>query len=96
MIESKVNLYLKVLKKLKSDFHIIQSLVTFCSISDIISLSEIKNSKDKIIFHYQGLLHKGRGIKQMIQLLPIFKNAHAVIIGKGHYKDELINYGSDE
>ena len=46
----KVNLYLKVLKKLKSDFHIIQSLVTFCSIYDIISLSEIKNSKDKIIF----------------------------------------------
>ena len=29
----------------------------------------------------------------MIQLLPIFKNAHVVIIGKGHYKDELINYG---
>ena len=48
-------------------------------------------TQDKAIFLYQGLLHKGRGLKQMIQLLPIFKNAHLVIIGEGHYKDELVN-----
>jgi len=59
-----------------------------------ISLREKLNiTQDKAIFLYQGFLHRGRGIKQMIQLLPIFKNAHVVIIGKGHYKDELINYG---
>ena len=46
----------------------------------------------KIIFLYQGVLHEGRGIKQMIQLLLHFKNAHAVIIGKGYYKNELKNY----
>ncbi len=46
----------------------------------------------KIIFLYQGVLHEGRGIKQMIQLLLHFKNAHAVIIGKGCYKNELKNY----
>ena len=48
--------------------------------------------QEKIIFLYQGVLHEGRGIKQMIQLLLHFKNAHAVIIGKGCYKNELKNY----
>ena len=59
-----------------------------------ISLREKLNiGQDKVIFLYQGVLYKGRGIKQMIQLLQVFKNAHVVIIGKGHYKDELVNYG---
>lgn len=48
--------------------------------------------QEKIIFLYQGVLHRGRGIKQMIQLLTHFKNAHGVIIGKGFYKNELKNY----
>ena len=41
--------------------------------------------QDKTLFLYQGVLHEGRGIKQMILLLSHFKNSIAVIIGKGFY-----------
>ena len=44
------------------------------------------------IFFYQGVLHKGRGIKAMIQLLKDFHDAHAVILGDGPYRKKLQNY----
>ena len=53
---------------------------------------KLKLSKEKTIFLYQGVLHEGRGIKQMIKLLIHFKNAIAVIIGEGCYKNKLKNY----
>tara|TARA_Y100000590_G_scaffold456176_1_gene606240 strand:- start:64 stop:927 length:864 start_codon:yes stop_codon:yes gene_type:complete len=46
----KINLFLRVLKKLKSGYHNIASLITFCDLHDTISVFEIKNSKDKISF----------------------------------------------
>ncbi len=49
-------------------------------------------SGESKIFLYQGVLHKGRGIKTLIKLLDNFQNAHAVIIGDGPYRDELQKY----
>ena len=45
---------------------------------------------NEIIFIYQGVLHPGRGIKNMILLLNYFYNAHAVIIGSGPYKNKIL------
>ena len=46
----KINLSLRVIKKLRTGFHKIQSLVTFANLSDVIGVKEIKSNKDKIIF----------------------------------------------
>tara|TARA_B110000467_G_C18310812_1_gene477976 strand:+ start:93 stop:1157 length:1065 start_codon:yes stop_codon:yes gene_type:complete len=41
------------------------------------------------IFLYQGMLHKGRGIEQLLPLLNIFDDAHYVILGDGPLRIEL-------
>lgn len=41
------------------------------------------------IFLYQGMLHKGRGIEQVIPLLEKFKDAHYVVLGEGPFKIEF-------
>tara|TARA_Y100000590_G_scaffold400202_1_gene484076 strand:- start:3068 stop:3931 length:864 start_codon:yes stop_codon:yes gene_type:complete len=46
----KINLYLRVIKKLNNGYHNIISLITFCDLYDVITISKIKNSKDKISF----------------------------------------------
>jgi len=46
----KVNLSLRVVKKLSSGYHNIKSLVTFCDPHDVISISETKGKRDKISF----------------------------------------------
>ena len=46
----KVNLSLRVLKKLKNGYHNIMSLITFCDLHDVISISETNLLKDKISF----------------------------------------------
>jgi 4-diphosphocytidyl-2-C-methyl-D-erythritol kinase len=53
----KINLTLKVLKKLNDGYHNIMSLITFCDLHDVISISKISNSKDKISF--SGRFKKG-------------------------------------
>ena len=53
----KINLSLKVLKKLKNGYHNIISLITFCDLHYLISISEISNLKDKISF--SGKFKKG-------------------------------------
>ena len=53
----KINLSLKVLKKLKNNYHNIMSLITFCDLHDIISITKIRSSKDKISF--SGKFKKG-------------------------------------
>ena len=53
----KINLTLRVLKKLNNDYHNIISLITFCDLHDVISISKISNSKDKISF--SGRFKKG-------------------------------------
>ena len=46
----KINLSLRILKKLSNGYHNIKSLITFCEIYDVISISKIKGSRDKISF----------------------------------------------
>ena len=46
----KINLSLKIIKKLKNGYHNISSLITFCDLHDVISISKIKKSKDRITF----------------------------------------------
>ena len=53
----KINLTLRVLKKLNNGYHNIISLITFCDLHDVISISKISNSKDKISF--SGRFKKG-------------------------------------
>jgi len=53
----KINLTLKVLKRLSNGYHSISSLITFCGPRDVISVTETKNIKDKISF--SGRFKKG-------------------------------------
>ena len=53
----KINLSLRVIKKLNSGYHNIISLITFCDLYDVISISKIKSLKDKISF--SGKFKKG-------------------------------------
>ena len=46
----KINISLRVIKKLKNGLHKINSFITFAKIYDQIYLKEIKDTKDKIIF----------------------------------------------
>ena len=46
----KINLSLKIIKKLKNGYHNISSLITFSDLHDVIRISKIKKSKDKITF----------------------------------------------
>ena len=46
----KINLYLKVIKKLKNGYHSIKSLITFCNLYDNIYVQEIFGSKDEVNF----------------------------------------------
>ena len=53
----KINLTLKVLKKLKNGYHEIETLITFCKPCDQITISKTKNISDKITF--SGKFKKG-------------------------------------
>ena len=44
------------------------------------------------IFLYQGVIQKGRGIRDMIRLLKFFDFANCVIIGDGNYKKSIKQY----
>ena len=57
----KINLTLRIIKKLSNNYHTIQSLVTFGDIYDEINFEEIKSKKDKVIF--KGLFKKNISIK---------------------------------
>ena len=46
-----------MLKKLSTGYHNIRSLITFCDLHDVISVSKIKDLKDRIIF--TGKFKKG-------------------------------------
>jgi len=53
----KINLFLSVIKKLNKNYHIIKSLVTFCSLYDVITISKKKGVEDNITF--SGKFKKG-------------------------------------
>jgi len=68
----KVNLSLKVLKKLNNGYHNIISLITFCSLHDIISISKIKSVKDKISFSGKfkdGIDNESNTVTKLLNLL---------------------------
>ena len=68
----KINLSLKVLKKLNSGYHNIISLITFCDLHDVISISKIRNLKDKINFtgkFKKGINEKSNTITEVLNLL---------------------------
>ncbi len=54
---SKINLTLRVLKKLKNGYHQINSLITFCTLNDEIIISKTNGFKDNIKF--TGKFRKG-------------------------------------
>jgi 4-diphosphocytidyl-2-C-methyl-D-erythritol kinase len=53
----KINLSLRVLKKLNNGYHSIKSLITFCNLHDTISIRKIQGTKDYISF--SGKFKKG-------------------------------------
>jgi len=68
----KINLSLKVLKKLNDGFHKINSLITFCDLYDLISITKINDPKDKIIFSgkfKKGISRNSNSVTKIINLL---------------------------
>ena len=68
----KINLSLKVLQKLSNGYHNIISLVTFCDLYDVITISRIRNLEDKISFSgkfSKGINKKSNTITKVLNLL---------------------------
>ena len=68
----KINLSLRVLKRLSNGYHNIKSLVTFCDLHDLISISKIKGANDKISFSgrfKKGVNKKSNTITNVLYLL---------------------------
>jgi len=68
----KINLSLRVIKKLNNNYHNIISLITFCDLHDVISISKTKSSKDKISFSgkfKKGINKKSNTITKILNLL---------------------------
>ena len=68
----KINLSLRVLKRLSNGYHNIKSLVTFCDLHDVISISKIKGVSDKISFSgrfKKGINKKSNTITNVLYLL---------------------------
>ena len=68
----KINLSLKVLKKLNSGYHNIISLITFSDLHDVISISKIRELKDEISFSgkfKRGINKKSNTITKVLNLL---------------------------
>ena len=68
----KINLSLKIIKKLRSGYHNISSLITFCDLHDVILISKINASKDNISFSgdfSQGINKKINTVTKVLKLL---------------------------
>ena len=68
----KINLSLRVIKKLKNGYHNIVSLITFCDLHDVILISETKDLKDRISFSgkfRKGIRKKNNSITKILNLL---------------------------
>tara|TARA_B100000686_G_C16708027_1_gene927470 strand:+ start:670 stop:1533 length:864 start_codon:yes stop_codon:yes gene_type:complete len=68
----KINLSLRVLKKLNSGYHIISSIITFCHLYDIISVKKIEGRKDLISFSgkFKNKINKKNNtLKKVLHLL---------------------------
>ena len=85
----KINLSLRVIKKLQSGYHSIVSLITFCDLHDIISISKTTSLKDKISFSGQfkkNINKRSNTISKTLDLLKkikfIEKQAYKINIKK--------------
>ena len=68
----KINLSLRVVRKLRNGYHNIKSLVTFCDLHDEISISRVKSSKDQVSFSgkfKKGIDKKSNTITKVLYLL---------------------------
>jgi len=68
----KINLFLRVLRKLNDGYHNIMSLITFCELHDTISIFKIKSSRDKISFSgrfKEGINKKSNTVTKVLDLL---------------------------
>jgi len=70
---AKINLSLRIIKKLNNNFHKIESLVSFLQLSDTILIKEIKSKRDKI--YIRGKFKKGIKINSntLTKTLNIFR-----------------------
>ena len=84
---AKINLYLKVLKRLPSQYHLIESLVSHISLYDEIKISE--NFKKKTIVTFSGKFskHISNASNSIIATLTLLKNINK----KMHNKNFFIN-----
>ena len=68
----KINLTLRVIKKLNNGYHSIKSLITFCDLYDVISISKINGPKDHISFSgkfKKGINKKSNTIVKVLNLI---------------------------
>ena len=68
----KVNLFLRIVKKLSSGYHNIISLITFCELHDVITISKINGLKDKISFtgkFKKGINQKSNTATKVLELI---------------------------
>jgi len=67
----KVNLTLRVLRKESNGYHKIRTLITFCNLHDIITISKVKNLLDEITFSgkfKRGISKKNNTITKVLKL----------------------------
>ena len=83
----KINLTLKVIKKLENGYHNIISLITFCKLYDLISISKIKSGKDIVVF--SGKFRRGISKKSntVIKVLSLFRQKE--LIGNQKFKIKI-------
>jgi len=80
----KINLSLGILKRLNTGYHNIRSLITFCDLHDVISISKIKDLKDRISFtgkFKRGIDQRFNTVSKVLNLLRKDK-----LIGNQIYK----------
>ena len=91
----KVNLSLRILKKLKNGYHNINSIITFCNLHDVILLSKIKGANDKI--NFSGKFKKGISKKNNTVVKVLYLLRKKKIIKKQAFKINIkknIHHGS--
>ena len=84
---SKINLTLKVNKKLKNGLHDIQSFFCLINLSDKIKIFKIKSNKDRIIFKgpFAKLVKKNDTVFKLLKLLrslKLIKSFYSITISK--------------
>ena len=69
----KINLSLRVLKKLKNGYHNISSLITFCNLYDLITIDKSKKKRDEITFSGNFKKNISKKSNTLTKLLDILR-----------------------